>query len=297
MTTNPDASTESLTRQILEASQVGPPLAACTVVAAAAGSGVEPGAKLLVLADGSTRGTLGSGANDGLRSAVEEAAAEAIPAHTVATSSFTPAGDPLLGRRSVEAAPETIEILIEVIEPAAVLLVVGGGHVGRAVAELGAFLDMSVAVLDDREEYAHQERFPFADRVIHGDFEEELQRFPFTGNTFVVLVSRGHLVDELSLREVVKHDIAYLGMIGSKRRTRTVLEHMEAEGIEPARLDRVFTPIGLDLEAETPAEIAVSVLAEIVLLRRGGTGAPLSNAGATLVEGRLRRSGTIEATA
>jgi xanthine dehydrogenase accessory factor len=231
--------------------------------------------------------------------AVSAAAIEAIPKHGTATLAFSPSGDPLQGRRAVEAAEAVVEVLLEVVEPAAALLVVGGGHVGRAVAELGAFLDMSVSVLDDREEYANQERFPFADHVILGDFETELERFPFTSNTFVVLVSRGHIVDQLSLRQVIQHDLAYVGMIGSKRRTRTVLENLESEGVPAERLARVYTPIGLDIESETPEEIALSVLAEIVLLRRGGRAVPLSAAGEALLESRAsasplaRRSDTI----
>ncbi len=287
----PNTPISEIARRILEASQDGPALASCTVISAADGVGVEPAAKLLVYADATTLGSLGSSPEPGLAAAVTAAAIDAIPKHGVATLAFSPTGEALEGRRAVEAAESVVEILLEVVEPAAALLVVGGGHVGRAVAELGAFLHMSVSVLDDREEYANQERFPFADHVILGDFEAELERFPFTSNTFVVLVSRGHIVDQLSLRRVIQHDLAYVGMIGSKRRTRTVLENLESDGIPAERLARVYTPIGLDIEAETPEEIAVSVLAEIVLLRRGGRGVPLSMAGEALLESRASRGG------
>ena len=144
---------------------------------------------------------------------------------------------------------------------------------------------MSVAVLDDREDYANPQRFPFADTVICGDFAEELARFPITSNTYIVLVSRGHIVDELSLKHVVERGAAYVGMIGSKRRTRTVLEHLREEGVAADALARVFTPIGLDIGAETPEEIALSLLAEMVLVRRGGSGRPLSGHGRELAGG------------
>ena len=295
----PNTSISEIARRILKASQDGPSLVSCTVISATAEKGVEPGAKLLVYADGTTLGSLGSGPQPRLVGAVRAAAIGAMPKHGTTTLAFSPSGDPLEGRRAVEVAEAVVEVLLEVVEPAAALLVVGGGHVGRAVAELGAFLDMSVSVLDDREEYANQERFPFADHVILGEFDSELEHFPFTSNTFVVLVSRGHIVDQLSLRQVIQHDLAYVGMIGSKRRTRTVLENLESEGVPAERLARVYTPIGLDIEAETPEEIAVSVLAEIVLLRRGGRAVPLSAAGAALLEARTtavplaRRSDTI----
>ena len=118
--------------------------------------------------------------------------------------------------------------------------------------------------------------------MICGDFAQELDRFPIDAGTFIVLVSRGHKVDELSLARVVERGAAYVGMIGSKRRTRTVLEHLAADGLDAAALARVFTPIGLDIQAETPEEIALSVLAEITLVRRGGGGRPLSAHGQAL---------------
>ncbi len=264
---------------ILAASREGPPLVSCSVIAAPAGHPAQLGDKMLVFQDGETLGAL---AGPALHDAVRHAALAAIPRHAVETAFFTPAGDGLTGRRAVAEAAEVVEVLMEVVEPAATLLVVGGGHVGRAIGEIGAILGMSVAVLDDREDYANRDRFPFADQVICGDFARELDRFPVTANTFVVLVSRGHKVDELGLARVVGRGAAYVGMIGSKRRTRTVLEHLAAAGVDAAALDRVFTPIGLDIRAETPEEIALAVLAEITLVRRGGGGRPLSAHGQRL---------------
>jgi xanthine dehydrogenase accessory factor len=115
-----------------------------------------------------------------------------------------------------------------------------------------------------------------ADRVICGDLIEELSRLEIDANTYVVLVSRGHKQDELSLREVVRSDAAYVGMIGSRRRVGTVLTHLAREGYPREALERVHTPIGLDIGAETPEEIAVSVVAELIQVRRGGTGQKLS---------------------
>jgi xanthine dehydrogenase accessory factor len=264
---------------ILRASREGPPLVNCSVIAAPAGHPARPGDKMLVFQDGETLGAL---TGEALHDAVRRAALAAIPRHAVETAFFTPGGQRLEGRRAVAQAAAAVEVLMEVVEPAATLLVVGGGHVGRAIGEIGAILGMSVAVLDDREDYANRDRFPFADQVICGDFAQELDRFPITANTFIVLVSRGHKVDELGLGRVVGRGAAYVGMIGSKRRTRTVLEHLAADGVDAAALARVFTPIGLDIQAETPEEIALAVLAEITLVRRGGGGRPLSAHGQRL---------------
>jgi hypothetical protein len=114
------------------------------------------------------------------------------------------------------------------------------------------------------------------DDAVRGDFVEELRKFPIDANTYVIMVSRGHKQDELALREVAASVAAYVGMIGSLRRVSTVLTHLAQEGVPRAALESVHTPIGLDIGAETPEEIAVSVVAELVLVRRGGTGRKLS---------------------
>lgn len=280
--TTPDADAPlaaQIAQAILSASQDGPPLVNCSVIAAPARHPARLGDKFLVFEDG---GTLGAAGEPRLEAALIAEAKAAIPKHGVETVFLTPEGKRLEGRRAVEAAADVVEVLMEVIEPAATLLVVGGGHVGRAIGEIGALLGMSVAVLDDREDYANADRFPFADRVICGDFGPELDRFPINANTYIVLVSRGHKVDELSLARVVERGAGYVGMIGSKRRTRTVLEHLAQEGLNAGALARVFTPIGLDIKAETPEEIALAVLAEIVLVRRGGSGRPLSPRGQSI---------------
>ena len=266
---------------LLRAARDGPAVASCTVLSASDGSAVV-GAKMLAPQDGPPLGSIGGGA---LEAAVVERARAAIPQHLVATLAFTPQGEIVEGRRAIEAAEAIVEVLIEVVEPAATLLVVGGGHVGRAVGEVGALLGMEVAILDDREDYADPERFAYPCRVICGDFDEELERFPINANTYIVLVSRGHLVDELSLRQVAERGAGYVGMIGSKRRTRTVLEHLAEDGVDEDSLARVFTPIGLDIGAETPEEIAVAVLAEIILVRRGGGALPMSERGRALAAG------------
>ena len=267
-----------LASEILRATREGPALAACTVIASPDGTGVQVGAKMLVYADARVLGSLDAGP---LNDSVGAVALAAIPRHAAETYAFRPDGVRLEGRREVAAAKAAVEVLVEVMEPAPTLLVIGAGHVGRALAEIGALLGMSVAVLDDREDYADPERLPFAERVICGEVSTELDRFAVTPNTYVVLVSRGHTLDEEALRHVVERGAAYVGMIGSQRRTRTVLEHLRREGISSEALGRVFTPIGLDIGAETPAEISVAVLAEIIFQRRGGGALPMSEYGRT----------------
>ena len=133
-----------------------------------------------------------------------------------------------------------------------------------------------VTVIDDRADYASRSRFPTADEVVADSFTEALARLRVTAATAIVLVTRGHRQDWDCLRAVVDSTAMYIGMIGSRRRVKAAMMGLEAEGISAERLARVSAPIGLDIGSETPAEIAVAILAEIILARRGGTGRPLS---------------------
>ncbi len=259
--------------EALRASREGPPVAVVTVIRAPRGSAATVGAKLLVRSNGSRLGSLGGGA---LEDAAARDALDALgarPRRLVSSAHYTSDGVPVPRR---EAASDAVEVMIEVVEPPTTLLIVGAGHIGQALCAFGARTGFSVAVLDDRDEFANRERLPEADIVLCGDIAEELRRFRIDGNTYVVLVSRGHRQDEIALREVVGRGAAYVGMIGSRRRVETVLRHLAEEGFDRAALDAVRTPIGLDIGAETPEEIAISILAEVILTRRGGTGRPMS---------------------
>ena len=250
---------------VLEAMEGGAPVVTATIVHAGARTGLRPGDKMLVRADGSTIGTLGGGA---VEAAVVRHCVAAIPRHAVETVRLTAEGEVVTDRHA-EAA---VEVLIEVVESPARLVVVGGGHIGRSLVKIGAEVGFSVTVIDDRPDYANRERFPEADHVICAEFEPALAELPVDHNTYIVLVTRGHKQDELSLRCLVERPAAYLGMIGSKRRTGAVLQHLAEDGFSPEALARVRTPIGLDIGAETPEEIAVSILAEVIMVRRGGSG-------------------------
>ena len=179
------------------------------------------------------------------------------------------------GSLSEHAVEGATSIYIEVVEAKPVFVVVGGGHVGRAVAKLADFLDFHVAVIDDREDFANAELIPEADEVICEDFEVALRKYPIDANTSIVLVTRGHKQDELSLRCCLSRGAGYLGMIGSKRRTTTVLEHLLEEGFPSEELAKIRTPIGLEIGAETPEEIALSIIAEAQAALRGRSGTPL----------------------
>ena len=254
-----------LTKRLLAAAEGGTPVLSASIVEPGPLE-LAPGSRMLVELDGAQLGTLGDASLDAL---VVARAPELIESHG---AQMLYAGEGALSERTI---PGATSIYLEVVEHRPVFLVVGAGHVGRAVAKLADFLGFYVAVLDDREDFATPDLLPEADEVICGDFEAEIARFPIDGNTSIVMVKRGHKQDELSLRGCLGRGAGYIGMIGSKRRTGAVLEHLREEGFDPAELARVRTPIGLDIGAETPEEIAVSIMGEVVLLRRGGTGTPM----------------------
>ena len=257
-----------ITRAVLAAMRGGEPVVTATVVQSGAVPDVHPGDKLLVRRDGGTIGSLGGGP---IEQAVIRHCLDAIPRHAVETIRLTADGTLVRDRH----AAADVEVLIEVVESPARLVVVGGGHIGRSLCKIGAEVGFVVTVIDDRPDYASRERFPEAEHVICAPFEAALAELPVDHNTYIVLVTRGHKQDELSLRCLVERPAAYLGMIGSKRRTGAVLQHLADDGFSPEALARVRTPIGLDIGAETPEEIAVSIIAEIIMVRRGGTGRPM----------------------
>jgi xanthine dehydrogenase accessory factor len=172
-----------------------------------------------------------------------------------------------------------VELFVEVQRRPPTLIIAGAGHIAQPLAVLGKLINFEVTVIDDRPQYANAERFPQADRVIAAPFRPTLHDWPVDADTYIVLVTRGHSYDVESLLEVLDSPARYIGMIGSKRRIRAVFDLLEREqGIPREKFERVYAPIGLDIGAESPAEIAVCIIAEIVKVYRGGRAASLSDA-------------------
>lgn len=176
-------------------------------------------------------------------------------------------------------ADDQVELFVEVQRRPPTLIIVGSGHVAQPLATLGKLIDFEVVVMDDRPQYANAERFPQADRVIAAPLRPALHNWPIDADTFVVLVTRGHSHDVECLLEVLDSPARYIGMIGSKRRVGAVFDLLEQErGIPRDKFDRVYAPIGLDIGAETPAEIGVGIIAEIIKVYRGGRAESLADA-------------------
>jgi xanthine dehydrogenase accessory factor len=179
-------------------------------------------------------------------------------------------------RRCLTWREGAVEVFVEALTPPDEMVICGAGHIAVPLAVMATQAGFRVTVIDDRPRFANVARFPTAHRVIAAPFDEALAKTRITRSTAVVLVTRGHRHDWECLRRLIREPAFYLGMIGSRRRVRAARMGLEREGVVRERLEAIWAPIGLDIGAETPEEIAVAILAEIVLVRRGGSGVPLS---------------------
>jgi len=263
--------TEALRRSMLERE----PAALVTLV-----EGPQPGRQAVIWLDRPPLGELGLGA---LEPQVIADAREVLRARQHRLLLYRD-GVLLMGGRTARGRDERptgepqIKLFVEVQRRAPELLIVGAGHIALPLAQLGALCDFSVSVLDDRPMYASKARFPSAQKVIAAPLRETVRALPLDHDSFVVLVTRGHSQDVECLLEVLDRPVAYIGMIGSQRRVNAVFELLaEEKGIDPAKFDRVHAPIGIDIAARTPAEIAVCIMAEIINVLRGGPAPSLSD--------------------
>lgn len=159
--------------------------------------------------------------------------------------------------------------IIEPVVPRLPLYVFGAGHISRYIVKMAKMVDFYVVVADDRKEFANDERFPDADEIMVGDLAGVFSSLTFTGNEYVVIVTRGHSHDADVLKEALSKDTKYIGMIGSKRKVKMIFDLMKQHGFDESAISRVYAPIGLSINAETPQEIAVSIVAQLIQIRRG----------------------------
>jgi xanthine dehydrogenase accessory factor len=159
------------------------------------------------------------------------------------------------------------EILLEPVFSESIVYIFGGGHISEQLAPLAKKVHFKVVVIDDREIFANRERFPEADEVIVSEFESCFDRLNIDDSSYIVIVTRGHLYDGLVLEQAVKSEARYIGMIGSKKKIKTLYQNLREKGISKEALNRVHAPIGLDINSETPEEIAVSIVAQLIKVR------------------------------
>lgn len=220
-------------------------------------------AKMLVRDDGSILGTIGGGC---VEAEVWQAAREVMEAEKPRTLTFDLNQDPKYDTGLVCGG--TLDIFIEPILPPATLYIFGAGHVAVNLYKVAQNSGFDVIVADDREAYANRERFPQAKEVIAEDFEQAMARLSPNDSSYIVIVTRGHRDDMRVLRWAVATPARYIGMIGSKRKTIAIFRELTKEGLAPELFERVHAPVGLDIGAITPEEIAVAITAELIAMRR-----------------------------
>jgi xanthine dehydrogenase accessory factor len=231
----------------------------CTVVDEVGSSPRSRGSSMWVRLDGSIAGTVGGGL---LEHQVIQRALEMI-AKGESCATFTKD----LNATDGMVCGGKVVVYLEVLGGDDQLVVFGAGHVGKAIGDLARYLGFSVVVWDDREEFANQERFPYAE-VHAGPLEDFMREFTSNRRTYIVVCTRGHALDSEVVRLLENKEAAYIGLIGSKSKLIALKESLLFNGVSEAHFERIFKPVGLPIGAETPEEIALSVMAEIVALKR-----------------------------
>ena len=240
--------------------------ALCTVTKSEGSTPRHVGSKMLVHPDGNFIGTVGGGE---LENRVIKAALESIQNETAQTLSYSMA-DPSRGDPGVCGGQ--VEVFVEPILPTPLLIVIGAGHVGKAVAHLAKWLGFRVAVSDDRAEFCTPESIPEADAYYPVAMDELPKHITIDKRTVLILTTRGSAIDAAGLSPLLDSAAAYIGIIGSKRRWATTVKALKDKGVSDEKIARVHSPMGLELQAETPEEIAVSIMAEVMMLKEKGTG-------------------------
>ena len=243
--------------------------ALCTVTRSEGSTPRHVGSKMLVYPDGTFIGTVGGG---DLEHRVMDEAWMAIADGQARLLHYN-MSDP--SRGDVGVCGGQVEVFVEPILPSPLLIVIGAGHVGKAVAHLAIWLGFRVAVSDDRAEFCTPETVPNADAYYPVPMEKLTEHIKVTRQTYFVLTTRGSNVDALGLGPLLETEAAYIGVIGSKRRWSETVKALKKQGVPAEKIERIHSPIGLELRAETPEEIAVSIMAEVLMVRDKGTGKPM----------------------
>ena len=242
----------------------GETIAWVTVVETKGSTPREIGAKMLVNKNGLVAGTIGGGITEArvieeAKQALKEGKGKLLDYHLTKEEAALNEGAICGGE---------MKVFIDILQPKKEVLIFGAGHIAVCVSKLAKTVGFKVTIIDDREEFVDKDRFPEADKIIAEETEKALTHLKITTSTYIIVLTRGHLKDEEVLGSVIKSGAAYIGMIGSRKKNATVFQRLTKKGISQEELDKVHTPIAIDINAQTPEEIAVSIMAEIIQVRR-----------------------------
>lgn len=221
----------------------------------------EVGKMMIVKDDGSFEGTVGGGK---LEYNSQKLAIECIEKEIDRSYTFDLRDD--LGMN----CGGFVEIFIKVLKPEKTLYIVGGGHIGLKLEEIARLMNFKTIIIDNREEIANNSRFPKANHIILGDIETECKNINTNTNSYIVITTHGHIHDEAALQSFINKEYKYLGVIGSRNKVNTMFNNLEQKGISRELLDKVYSPIGLNLGGNSPEDIAISIMAEIIMIKNNG---------------------------
>ena len=223
-------------------------------------------AKMLIRQDGSFSGTIGGGCTE---AEVWQTAQDVMATGKSRILKFS--------LNQQDAARDglvcggTVEFFIEPILPEPQLVIFGAGHISCFISKVAKLAGFKVTVVDDRARYASREKFPEADEVIVCDFEQIREKVPFHSNCYLIIVTRGHGHDQTVLERVIDAPVQFIGMVGSRRKSKIIFDYLRSHGVSEELIARVESPVGVDIGSETPEEIAISVVAQMIAVRKGVT--------------------------
>ncbi len=249
--------------EILKLRSEGKSGALATIVSTKGSTPREIGAKMLILEDGKFLGSVGGGC---MEAEVWQEARKVMAEDRPKTIHLD-----LTGKNAEEGGMVcggVMDVYIEPITPPPRVFIFGGGHISVFVSKMSTLVGFQVVVVDDRPQFANQERFPEADEVIAEEFPFVFPKLKVNKSSYLVIVTRGHAYDQEVLEWALGQEVKYIGMIGSRKKIQTVYDALKQKGIPPDQLQRVYAPIGLNIGALTPEEIAVSIVAQMIQVRR-----------------------------
>lgn len=251
-------------KEAFERMDKGETIALVTVVEVKGSTPREVGTKMLVNKNGLVAGTIGGGMTEAkvikeAKQVLKEGKGKLLIYHLTKEQAALDEGAICGGE---------MKVFIDILQPKEEVLIFGAGHIAICVSKLAKMVGFKVTIIDDREEFANQDRFPEADEIVTEDIERALTHIKITPSTYIIIVTRGHLQDQEVLASVIKSKAAYLGMIGSRKKNATIFQQLTEKGIFQEELNKVHAPIGINIKAQTPEEIAISIMAEIIQVRR-----------------------------
>jgi xanthine dehydrogenase accessory factor len=249
--------------EIVRLRRLGQKCAVATIVQVRGSIPSHESAKILVREDGSMIGTIGGGC---VEAEVWNAAREVIETERPRHLSFNLGQDAAYDNGLICGGQ--LDVFVEPVLPQPVAIIFGAGHISKSLSKVATIAGFSVTVVDDREMFANRERFPEADQVIAADYDAVFPQLTINDNTYLVIVTRGHRDDMRVLEKAIATNARYVSMIGSKRKVISVIRELEKQGLPAESFQRIFAPMGLDIGAISPEEIAVSVVAEMIAIRR-----------------------------